>query len=599
MKKKFINLFLSIISTLSLFLNFKKVYLNKSGIINIWSTILIIIFIVIFYLFYNKIDLRKNSKEDKLLSTLFSIFTLIGQSYRSVSSLSILFKKYMFVFTIFRFIGLYFIFLLLIYYYRKCINIFKMRPDLKENKFIKVFNKHPFLISLSIICLAWLIYYIAFYPAVLSPDPSYQIKQAFNVRTKYNDYSIQINPKVNITNHHPVFHTLLLGGCIRLGRIILNDNFGLFIYTFTQGMFLAITLAYTVLLLKKKNVQNKYLIPLLLIYSFVPCFPFYAINMNKDVYYTTFIIWLIILLIKYIECFKNSKVTKAFMFQYFVVSIFLCLFRNNGIFLILVLLPFLYKFSKKNRVIILLITLFITGLYYSYTKVLLPKLGVTGTSVREVLSIPFQQSARYIKYYEDEISLKDKENIGKVLNYEVIKTSYDPQLSDPVKNTYNKYATKKDLLNYFDTWAHGFIKRPFLYIDATLNNIYGFFDPGDIHWYIYSGYNGTITENGLVDYHYNNLKILRVILKNYAYAFKVIPVLGLIVIPGFNTWILLYLIIYILKSKKKDEIIILLPMIISLVFCVLGPANNYYRYAMPYIFSMPFMIVYYLNKKVR
>ena len=262
------------------------------------------------------------------------------------------------------------------------------------------------------------------------------------------------------------------------------------------------------------------------------------------------------------------------------------------------LLPFLYKFSKKNRVSILIVTILITVLYYSYTKILLPKLGVTGTSVREVLSIPFQQSARYIKYYENELSLKDKENIGRVLNYEVIKNSYDPQLSDPVKNTYNKYATKEDLLNYFDTWVHGLIKRPFLYLDATLNNIYGFFDPGDIHWYIYSRYNDTITENGLVDYHYNNLNILRVILKNYAYAFKVIPVLGLIVTPGFNTWILLCLIIYILKSKKKDELIVLLPMIVSLAFCVLGPANNYYRYAMPYIFSMPFVVVYYLNKKV-
>ena len=364
-------------------------------------------------------------------------------------------------------------------------------------------------------------------------------------------------------------------------------------------MFLAVTLAYTVLLLKKKNIQNKYLIPLLLIYSFVPCFPFYAINMNKDVYYTTFIIWLIILLIRYIECFKTTKVTKSFLLEYFIVSIFLCLFRNNGIFLIIMLLPFLYKFSKKNRISILIVTILITGLYYSYTKILLPKLGVTGTSVREALSIPFQQSARYIKYYESELSLKDKENIGKVLNYEVIKNSYDPQLSDPVKNTYNKYATKEELLNYFDTWAHGLIKRPFLYLDATLNNIYGFFDPGDIHWYIYSRYNDTITENGLVDYHYNNLNILRVILKNYAYAFKVIPVLGLIVTPGFNTWILLCLIIYILKSKKKDEIIVLLPMIVSLVFCVLGPANNYYRYAMPYVFSMPFVVVYYLNKKVR
>lgn len=52
---------------------------------------------------------------------------------------------------------------------------------------------------------------IAFYPLVLSNDPSFQIKQFFNVRTKYMDYIIPLDDNVNLTAHHPVLHTLLLG----------------------------------------------------------------------------------------------------------------------------------------------------------------------------------------------------------------------------------------------------------------------------------------------------------------------------------------------------------------------------------------------------
>ena len=244
-----------------------------------------------------------------------------------------------------------------------------------------------------------------------------------------------------------------------------------------------------------------------------------------------------------------------------------------------------------------MITFIVTSLYLSYSKILLPKLGITGTSIRETLSIPFQQTARFIQYHEDSLSENDKKNIGKVLDYEVIKKNYNPVLSDPVKNTFNKYATKKDLTNYFKTWFNGLISYPFTYIDATLNNIYGFFDPSDIHWYIYFKYYDPITDNNLVDYHYNNLEGLRNFLSSYAYAFRAIPILGLIVSPGFNTWILIVLHVYLIKNKKYDYLVILLPLYFSLLFCILGPANNYYRYAMPYIFSMPLVTIYLLNIK--
>ena len=61
------------------------------------------------------------------------------------------------------------------------------------------------------------------------------------------------------------------------------------------------------------------------------------------------------------------------------------LFRNNGIFLVLLLLPFMCNYSKinKKRIICLVFTIFIS--YISYSKILLPALHITGTTVREVL----------------------------------------------------------------------------------------------------------------------------------------------------------------------------------------------------------------------
>lgn len=72
-------------------------------------------------------------------------------------------------------------------------------------------------------------------------------------------------------------------------------------------------------------------------------------------------------------------------------------------------------------------------MYLGYNKVLLPSLEIANTSVREMLSVPFQQTARYAKYYGDEISEEDKEIIDKVLGYDDLGERYEPDLSDKVK----------------------------------------------------------------------------------------------------------------------------------------------------------------------
>ena len=132
MKKKFECFILSFISAFTLFFNFKKLYLGKNP-FSILNIVLIVLFTFIFYIFYAKNDYKNISKEDKILLPMFSIFVLVGQSYRDVGSLSILFRKYMFFFTIIRFIGFYNILNLFMIYIKKTISIFENKFNLKDN----------------------------------------------------------------------------------------------------------------------------------------------------------------------------------------------------------------------------------------------------------------------------------------------------------------------------------------------------------------------------------------------------------------------------------------------------------------------------------
>ena len=234
--------------------------------------------------------------------------------------------------------------------------------------------------------------------------------------------------------------------------------------------------------------------------------------------------------------------------------------------------------------------------YGTYTKVLLPSLKITDGSIRETLSIPFQQTARYVKYYSDDLSKNDIKIIDKVLEYETLKERYNPTISDPVKNKFNKYTTNKELKEYFKVWFKCLFKHPLVYIEATLNNIYGYFSPQATNWYIYYKYDKRITENNLVDYHYNKLSHLRLILSKYAQIFPYLPFIGLLSNIGFNTWLILGLSLYSILKNKKEYLIVLSPLLISLLICIASPVNTYFRYAMPYVFMMPCLFTLIVNR---
>ena len=587
MKNKKIGI--NIISSIALFFNYQLFYEN--GLIGIFTDKFLVLRVIlglltIFLLNKSTYKNFNNSKYILFLSVIFSLFLFIGDCYRLFGTIIISFYPKMLIISILKYIG-YFnivnIFLLNIEYFFKTKSFKPL-----TNKFTLLFDQHPFLMPFLIIIFAWSIYYIAFYPIVLPPDPSNQVRQALGERTKYSDYSIQIDPNVNITNHHPVVHTLMLGGFVRLGRAILNDNFGLFLYSLVQGLFMAFTLAYSIKYLHNKNVNNRYLMLVMLIYAFVPMFPFYAINANKDVYYTLFILWLLMLIFDLINNHKKLKLIKSIF--WFIILLLICLFRNNGIYLVSFLLPFLVVYNPINAKKIIIIFLSCIIVFFGYKNILLPHLKITDTSPRERMSIFLQQTALYVIRHENDLSNKDKRIIGNIIDYDNIKDNYNPILADPIKNTYNKYATSKDLTDYFKVWFMGLTKHPITYIDATLHNTYGYLDAGDLSWTIYYKYYNIVTTNNLVDYHYNNLNKLRTYLAYFGLSYPCIPVVGLISNIGINSWILIAYLFYLLKKHKQEYIALLVPSLVSLLICFASPANTYFRYAMPYVFATPFIV---------
>lgn len=569
----------SFLTCLSLFVKMEG---NLQSITFLSDSFIMFLMFIFLYLFYRKNSNLKKNKWFYIFSSLFSIIMLIGNSFELTGSFSYLFQNIEhIVLMILSFFG-YFI----LFWYLLSNGYELLKKNVKTNKIFMVLENHPFLSTFIILSLCYLIYMIAFYPAILSPDPSNQIKQFFNIETKYLDSVIVEDSSVFLTNHHPVFHTLLLGGCIKLGLLFSNFNLGLFFYTLLQTVTLISILSYTIYYLKKLSVSPMIRYIILLFYAMNPVFPFYAMSTVKDTFFTCFVILYVLFLIDFV---RGEKITKKQMILFLITTIFMILFRNNGIHVFILSFPFLFLILKKLWKKLLFILIFILLFNFSYSNILLPYFHIPEGSIREMLSIPFQQTARYVSKHEESILEEEKNTIDKILSYDTLKDRYKPNISDPVKEKFNKYATREDLKEYFLVWIKQGIKDPVVYLEATISNTYGYFYPNTSNWYIYYKYDTRLKDAGF-EYSYNSLKNLREILQDYGKSFIKIPFLGMSINIGFNGLLLLFLCMCLIYEKKYKYIIILLPSLILLLICVASPVNTYFRYAMPYIFLMPTLV---------
>lgn len=541
---------------------------------------------ILLFLFYKKyLGKIKNKVPFNIISVVFSLLMVFGYSYDIQHNALLVFGSVRLVcYSIFKFIGLFFLFNTGIHLLDEFINNKRLK-DKKLPKIFNLFDKHPFWFSFIVILICYLPYIIAFYPVIINYDAANQVKEIMGLHTRYMDSVVLLNPNMTITNFNPIIHTFLIGGLFKIGHLLGNVNFGMFLYSIIQLSIVISTFSYSIYYLHKIKVNKILMIIVLAIFALVPLFPFYAMTAVKDVIFSSLILLFVIKIYDIIKYKQNTL--KYILFA--LLCLLIALFRNNGIYTIILSLFVLLFLKRESRRPVILVLIFSITMYIGYNKVLLPHFEIANTSIREVLSVPFQQTARHVKYYEKDLTEEDKEIIDKVLDYSDLAERYETDLSDKVKNKFNKNTTNEELRNYFGVWFKYLLKRPGVYIDATINNIYGYFYPNTSDWYIYYKLNPELPKAGF-DYHYNNLNELRNILVSYGRIFPYIPIIGMIANIGMIVWCYMLIVAMLIVNKMKKHILVLLPSITLILVCAVGPANTYFRYILPCVFALPVIV---------
>lgn len=527
--------------------------------------------------FYLVRDRQKNPWVSGI-AVFFALCTIFGSSYAQTDSWDGIFLfGTQLLMAAFVFWGYYFLFknciLMVIYIFdthREWLRRSAVGPC---EKFL--FERHPFAAPFVFLLVTGLPWLIAFCPGTLQWDAHAQLWMAMDV--------------IEQTSYHPVFISNYMAGCVNLGRTLFHsDSVGLFLYTFPQFLVQSLTFSYVITVMGRLKSPMIFRWGALLLWGVFPYFQIWGFTMVKDTpYYIAFVLFVAVLTDILADRAKGGH------YILFAAAVgVMALARNDGRYVIAVsLLVLLLCYRRHWRMVAVgLCTCLL--LLVVQEAVYMPLHGIGKGPVGEMLSVPLQQTARYLQEHSDDVTEAEREVLQAGFDVELEALKYNPNISDSIKSHFLKKPDRDYLKEYFKVWFAQFRRHPDTYVQAFLNKIYGYFYVDcskykDDLTVTYIG-NSEHWQDGYMDMEFTVKNgVLRDFLRHVVYTVEGMPVLSLLYSSGIYTYILLGMMLFLLARKKGRDVCVLVPAMSVLLICLLSPVNGYLRYMMPVMAAWP------------
>lgn len=471
-----------------------------------------------------------------------------------------------------------------------------VREDLKVQSWFTDNRKSLFVVA-GLILLMWLPYYIAAFPGLTNFDFFDMLNTFYGKNTNSLRIVIPIDPSVTLNNNNPVLQTLMAVGFIKLGNILGSPYIGLFLFIVIQAILFALILSYTIRFLAKKNINKTLRIILLLMFGLIPVHANFAFTTLKDTNFAFTTLLYLLFLIDFVLDTEAFIAKKSNLVKLALLTLVMMFLRNNGLYVVAITaVVFLIAYRKYFKKIVIAFILPIL-LFEITTQVIYPALKISPGSSAEAYSIPFQQAARVLKEHGDDIPQEDQDKFRAVFFNKDIEKRYNPEISDPVKSRFDKNTTPEQLSDFFSVWLKYLGKYPDVYVQATMNNCYGYFYPEAENWLVYPDIAETGKPYGLESP--KSLSRIRIQMGNLCYVFRRLPGLGMLESIGFYVWGIILVITAFVYFRDKKKILMLTPILVLLLTCIASPANTLIRYVYPAVLSAPvfiFIVGYNVNK---
>ena len=490
-----------------------------------------------------------------VLALLFSVLYTLCGSFESLGSSAFLFANaYQRILAAFYILGFFLLFrLLLTVAYDALCNCVPHEEALPRRLWLRCFL---------ILLLCWLPWLLTSYPATFCPDSREQLRQYLGIHP-WTIWSVPLS-------------TAIMGLCVSLGELIRNRNFGAFLYVCLQTFTGAAVISALLVQLRRAGSGRGWMIAALLFYTVLPVWGVYAQWLEKDFLYVQLYVAAILMLMQVQSAGACSGKQGAAVFCTLALA---ALLRNNGgyeLFPYALLLVLLLHGAERRRLMMGVGAALV--LVLGMNHVLYPALGMRATPVSEALSVPFQQTARYVVTVPEEVTEEERAVIDAVLDYDGLAETYMPHISDPVKEGY--HGDEAALRAYFRVWRSMGKKHPSIYFDAFVHQAYGYLAPVltfcEPNFSLYE--KGGFREEEDLGLSRSTKVIPAVLHSLYWKVMQRLPLVKLLLTSGFYTWLVLACFCLLRIRGRRADLLPLIPGLINIGACVMSALHASIRY---------------------
>ena len=454
-----------------------------------------------------------------------------------------------------------------------------------------------FFISWIIIWLSWLPAFLAYYPAIMSYDFHRQFGEAVKGYIWFYEYQ-------------PLVHTFLIRIFYLLGLRLGSVAVGMAVFAILQSLILSSSISAGVSYVYSRSGLLPAVIWMLL-FAFLPFNPVLAISMTKDILFSAFFGFLVLIIIR-----MEEKMTPILCVVFVIIGILNILFRNNAAYALIFLVPaFLIaqKGIKKKLISAVLALVMVVGGLGCKNLIRETMNAIPGNEI-EKYSVPIMQMVRVIKYQEGNLTPEQEEILHRYIDERSWGYYYAP-IADSAKSYVSAYKSEawtenvsgliKDYITIGKAYPNDYMDA-FLcltagywsFFDRTHAEMLEFGDDSDLGL-LYT-FNASINDDypeGIPSHSYLpsvEAWYSHVVNGNSYFNW---PVISVLMKPAFWFWLFVYGCFAALYKKSRKGLAVLTYPLFYLMTMFLGPCVNF-RYMYPFIVILPVLVSFVMSEKI-
>lgn len=436
-----------------------------------------------------------------------------------------------------------------------------------------------FWILTGVFLLAWLPYYLTYFPGIISNDALSSIRQGIGTEV--------------LNNHHPVLFTLLIKLVLNIGRLVTTLNGAMGIFCMLHMLLFALLLSYFCIWLVRRNANSHLFYVSVLYFALNPVIALYSVYITKDVLFSGCLLFFVLCLDEIVGSKGEKLKTGSFLYKLGISGLLVIFLRNNGIFIVVgTLFCFLIVYKKmwKRFAVLLLCTLFVNGVIKGPV---FSVLRIPESSFAESMSIPLQQVAQTI-CDDGEMSKETEDYLSRLLSLETVKEVYSPGYTDPYKfhEDFDDAYLNQTKGEFLKVWAELLPKNLDSYVKAYLMQTSGY-------WHI--GQTESLSTYGVLK---NEIGIEQVNVVEKLTGISLEPVIEKVILvcrkapllcfftnmAGMMFFVLLFCMVQAYRGRRETILPVIPVIILWLTLLIATPAYCKFRYLFILALMMPYLI---------